>query len=496
MMGVLELKKTNRRVKVTPIVGYGLLYSCSIALIWYVRRHFAVPVYAAQIEVATAQAMPYAIGSSALRGSAPLQILTTGTGPLYVRSYQVDLVNPAVDAETLMQNIVENINCYSPQALARFEKVKGDPDHIAVGDEYFIHITGPWNGPVRVIDVTPTSFTFVTLKGHLEAGEINFSVTDHPELSDALRFRIQSWARSSNMVTDLFYRVLGISQLAQTTMWTYFCEQAVEHSGGERPEKIEIMTHKTDVKNAIDPLPEWKLYSSQLERWSKTDLNFDINMSETFTEANGWRIDDYSIGLPGEEPGPPAPDGAFEAAKQIIRNYEFPDPSLITGIFVPDGPLENRVMVLRARFWFFTFLFGVRVGKVIDEVRRIEKPGTTAYVWGYSYRTLKGHFEMGEITFEVWKYEQTGEVRFRVHAYSKPDRISNPFYRIGFKIFGRSLQLRFARTATLRMQQLVLERLVAPVSKENAVPTPEVQPIEESEKAQDKAEEVKDQTSP
>jgi uncharacterized protein (UPF0548 family) len=277
-------------------------------------------------------------------------------------------------------------------------------------------------------------------------------------------------------------------------MWAYFCQQVVKASGGERLGNIEVMSHKTSAEQLLQQQPTWKRYASQFERWGTTNLNFDINKTEQFTKKNGWRIDDYSIGLPGELPGEPQPNGSFEAAKQVLLNYEFPDPSLITGIFVPHGPLEERIMILRARFWFFTFYFGVRIGTVISEARRTEKQGT-ASVWGYSYRTLEGHFEMGEMTFEVWKYQQTGEVRFRVHSYSKPSTIKNPLYRLGFAIWGRSLQQRFARTATERMQQLVLERITPAQADAKSIETPEVSPISVNAVAQDTLEAAKGTSS-
>ena len=43
-----------------------------------------------------------------------------------------------------------------------------------VGDEFTIRIPGPWDGPVRAVEVDATSFGFVTLEGHLEAGRIRF----------------------------------------------------------------------------------------------------------------------------------------------------------------------------------------------------------------------------------------------------------------------------------------------------------------------------------
>ncbi len=52
-------------------------------------------------------------------------------------------------------------------------------------------------------------------------------------------------------------------------------------------------------------------------------------------------------------------------------------------------------------------------------------------------------------------------MQFRLHAVSKPATIPNPVVRLGFRIFGRRLQKRFARTAGERMARTVRERLAA-----------------------------------
>ena len=477
--------KFNTRIA----LGVALLGSIVGMAFWYVRRRLLTPVHQTESEAPTAQSMPQPIPAEAEFGDAPIQMLESGAGPLFVRSYQVNITHPQYDAAGLMQHMITNFNTYTPQEMAHFEKTKGDPNKLAVGDEYYIHIIGPWDGPVRVINVTPTAFTFVTLKGHLEAGEITFSTKDRPQQGADLRFRIQSWARSANPITDIVYRIFRVSRFAQTTMWTAFCEQVVQESGGERQGNIEVMTHHTSTANLLKQMPAWKRYSPMIEKWRDTALNFDINKTEQFTEENGWHVDKYIIGLPDEKPGDPEPNGSFAAAKDIMTNYEFPDPSLISGIFVPDVPLSDRVMVLRAHFLFFTFLFGVHIANVVDEVRQTDDNGPI-HVWGYSYQTLKGHFEMGQITFEVWKYIDTGRVEFHIHAFSKPDHIPNPFYRIGFSLFGRGLQIRFGRTSTLRMQQLVLKRLSAPGTESTEIDKPEVKPITDSADAQQKSDEA------
>ncbi len=423
-----------------------------------------------------------------------VQRIVDGTGALFHRRYSVDILNPKLDAEALSEAIKADINQFTPTLMAYFEKTKGDPERFEIGDEYFIHITGPWNGPVRTVDISPTSFSFVTLEGHLEAGQIHFRVIPHPSLEDTLRFQILSWARSKDRLVEFAYDFTEVAQNAQGNMWRDFCRRVVDASGGEQFGRLQVITQRTPfegekVGTLRQPLPGWYSHRSRIQAFEETKYNYDIDAHESFTESNGWRIDSYIHQLPAEPPGEPVPNGSWETAQAIIRNYEFPDPSLISGIFVPDTPLEKRVMVLQAHFLFFTFYFGVKVGSVIEEIREEEGKGQ-AQVWGWSYRTLEGHFEMGEITFSVWKFLESGEVEFRINSYSRITQIPNIFYRIGFQLFGRGLQVRFARSAMARVEQLVRERAVQIDDAEKRAPTPEtaekveVRPLSSDEQAE------------
>lgn len=202
--------------------------------------------------------------------------------------------------------------------------------------------------------------------------------------------------------------------------------------------------------------PLWERYRDRLTAYTDAKANFDRSQVEAHQEQYGWKIDHYQIALPPEDPGPPSDDGSFNLACEIVERYEFPDPGILTGIYIPDQPLENRVMLLKARFLFFTFWMGVRVGEILNETRTID--GQPVKIWGYSYYTLEGHFEMGEMTFAVWKHLDTGAVSFHIDAFSKSGRINNWFYRLGFLIFGRWLQVQFARRAIARVRQLVIAR--------------------------------------
>jgi uncharacterized protein (UPF0548 family) len=106
-------------------------------------------------------------------------------------------------------------------------------------------------------------------------------------------------------------------------------------------------------------------------------------------------------------------------------------------------------MLLEARFWGLRFHFGVRVGGVFDETGEFD--GRRARVWGWSYRTLQGHLEMGQMDYALWKWLDDGSVEFRIRVVSRPARIPNPIVRFGFRLFGRRQQVRFARRACERM---------------------------------------------
>lgn len=204
--------------------------------------------------------------------------------------------------------------------------------------------------------------------------------------------------------------------------------------------------------------PLWEQQQARLTTYSQAKYNFDLERVDEYTAESGWRLDDYETELPTEPPGAPMPDGAWHAAQQVLRNYTFPPPSLITGIFTPDTPLEDRTMVLRGRFLGFTFWFGVRIGAVIDKEHTT--PDGPEQVWGYSYSTLEGHFEKGRIEFTIHKQLETGRVMFRIHAVSQLGLIRNPFYWLGFRLFGRMLQRKFARESLKRMRVQVEQALM------------------------------------
>ena len=169
-----------------------------------------------------------------------LQSAEEGAGPLFHRRYRARIADPQVGPQELISQLTSDLNQASPSEFARFEKVRGRADALEVGDELVVRMPGPWDGPVRVLRVTSTSFRLGTLRGHLEAGQIEFSATDE----GGLVFTIESWARSGDRLANLLYERLRMAKEVQLHMWTSFLERVIDLSGGRRTGRIEIRTRR------------------------------------------------------------------------------------------------------------------------------------------------------------------------------------------------------------------------------------------------------------
>jgi short-subunit dehydrogenase len=75
-------------------------------------------------------------------------------------------------------------------------------------------------------------------------------------------------------------------------------------------------------------------------------FNYDASHPDRLTAAAGWRHETRCQELPAEAPGPPEPGGSWEIARDLMRDYEFADPKMVSAVFHPDSPLEGRDMPL------------------------------------------------------------------------------------------------------------------------------------------------------
>jgi hypothetical protein len=183
-----------------------------------------------------------------------------GQGPLFHRRYRTRIRDVEQSPRELFAALTANLNRPAPTKFARFQKLLGDSHQLAVGDEYVVRMPGPWDGPVRVIDVQPRSFRLATLQGHLEAGQIEFRIGE-----DGLTvFEIESWARSADRLSNLLYHQFRMAKEVQLHMWISFLEGVVSLSGGRMTGGIEIDTCRVEgplgaveppVRRVEEPIP-------------------------------------------------------------------------------------------------------------------------------------------------------------------------------------------------------------------------------------------------
>ncbi len=179
-----------------------------------------------------------------------IQGLADGYGALLHRRYAVRVVDPRVGPEQAVAQLAADPNVAAPQDAAVFVKTRGHGERLEVGDEYVVRMPGPWDGPVRVVHRTPTSFRLATLAGHLEAGEIEFRARcESGDSGDALVFEIESWARPGDRVSHLLYNKVLLAKEIQLNLWTETCLGVARNSGGRLRGGVRVHTRRVD-----DPL--------------------------------------------------------------------------------------------------------------------------------------------------------------------------------------------------------------------------------------------------
>ena len=145
---------------------------------------------------------------------------------------------------------------------------------------------------------------------------------------------------------------------------------------------------------------------------------------------------------------------------QLMREVQAHLPDFSPGLLADFERKDGQEGLLKVGDGFHIKILGPWNGAVrVTDEAACATPIGPERVWGYGYRTLEGHFERGQINFTVHKNLTTGTVQFRIHAVSQLSHIQNPFYWVGFRLFGRTLQRKFARESLRRMRELVAAAL-------------------------------------
>lgn len=164
-----------------------------------------------------------------------------GAGPLFHRTYTVRIKDPTMSAEELIARVGADPNEVAPNTFTKFQKERGEAGAIGVGDEFTVRMPGPWDGPIRVIEKTPTSFRFATCPGHLEAGQIEWRALEQDGM---LAFQIESWSRPGDRLSYVMHDKLRMAKEVQLHMWTSTLERVASYAGTRAPGGIDIETRR------------------------------------------------------------------------------------------------------------------------------------------------------------------------------------------------------------------------------------------------------------
>jgi hypothetical protein len=172
-----------------------------------------------------------------------VKLAEDGAGPLLHRLFTVHIRDADLDATTLFDRLTADLDAAAPSEVVSFRKQRGRLGELRTGDEYRVRMPAPWDGPVRVVDRTPTSFRFTTLAGHLEAGQIEFRAHDGDRDRD-LVFEIETWSRPGDRVAAVVFDRLLIGKEIQLHMWTQFCRSVASITGGHRTGPVTAHTRR------------------------------------------------------------------------------------------------------------------------------------------------------------------------------------------------------------------------------------------------------------
>lgn len=186
-------------------------------------------------------------------------------------------------------------------------------------------------------------------------------------------------------------------------------------------------------------------WSNKLKLSDLSDLSYNFDLNYLNSESPGWYHDRYCerIDISKIASTATAPI-IIKRIKEYLKNYKFPDPKLVRSYFDPNSNMEGRNMLIEGKFLWVKVYFPVRISEVID----------TRDSFGYSYRTLEGHWEKGQISFFINAINKYA-VEIKIESVSQPAHIERWDYRIGFKLFGRYLQRKFAKSCIKRIKSRI-----------------------------------------
>lgn len=172
-----------------------------------------------------------------------VQLAASGVGPMFHRRFWVNIADSQQAPDELLSAVIGSFHRFVPREVVGVRREGAGP--LRLGEELVVEMPGPWDGPVRVVQVDDGCLRLATLHGHLEAGQVRFRAI---ERSEVLVFEVEAWARCATPLVHLLYVRMRLAKEIQFNMWVRFCLSAVKVSRGRLLDGVHVATRSVPAE--------------------------------------------------------------------------------------------------------------------------------------------------------------------------------------------------------------------------------------------------------
>ena len=194
--------------------------------------------------------LPLAEGLRRLVDRQPEQLPQEGVGTLERKRFWADVEGPRVSAEEAIRDLAARFDEITPW-LMDLDAEPGSPRAVAEGLTLTMELPMRGRVQVRVVELTATRITLVTLRGHMLAGYVQLEAAPRDR---GFRFEVRTVDRASSTLDWIALHPVG--GRVQDANWTSLVEHVVEESGGTAPAGVRHSHEKLEGEDA-EALERW-----------------------------------------------------------------------------------------------------------------------------------------------------------------------------------------------------------------------------------------------
>ncbi len=203
--------------------------------------------------------LPLAEGLRRLVDRQPEQLPEEGVGTLERKRFWADVTGTSRTAEEAMRDLAARFQEITPW-LMDLDAEPGSPHAVTEGVALTMELPMRGRVQVRVVEVTPTRITLVTLRGHMLAGYVQFEAEPR---AGGFRFEVRTVDRASSALDWIALHPIG--GRVQDANWTALVEHVVEASGGTAPDGVQDEHEKLDDEAAAEA-ERWIAHAVRMRR--------------------------------------------------------------------------------------------------------------------------------------------------------------------------------------------------------------------------------------